>query len=348
MKLHERLVSMLFPKRGVSEIRRIFEWAIFVFNNIGHRCFDEDVVFFGFDPVRGMGYRDTKPSSDQWLGYLKRFEKLETLDLRLPSLTDQGMRLVEALKSVRRTEVSCRNISETAFSAFGKLDRLEVLHLRECYHFTDWSFSQLPLEGLTELCLWDADISDGVGDHFDRLCSLKVLELGGSQRVTNNISARISLMPNLETLSLYGCVHFSDWGLPELSNAAKLRSLILRGNITDLGLDALLQISTLEELEIQYSRVTLAGVLKFLSAATSLKKFAFWTQTTPPLSSSEFYEIQCECRKRNITLEAGGPLLFYKQDVSYWIRYYYGPRFTVLDRDKCWYYDGGGSPVIVR
>jgi hypothetical protein len=99
---------------------------------------------------------------------------------------------------------------------------------------------------------------------FEKLHSLRVLELIISQSVGDDGLARISRLKHLERLVLYYSP-ITDEGLAQLSGMTQLRSLsiVMSPTIGDAGVRHLRGLTHLIRLNVGYSKITNAGLREF-------------------------------------------------------------------------------------
>jgi hypothetical protein len=121
------------------------------------------------------------------------------------------------------------------------------------------------LRSLEVLLFWDApQITDAGAAHLTNMPSLRCLGMGSSQ-VGDRGLATIARLPRLEDLSMQ-CNNVTDEGLTALAGNSRLKDLWIGGldkrpsRITNAGVLHLTKLSSLQELDLQYTHVTLEGL----------------------------------------------------------------------------------------
>jgi hypothetical protein len=155
------------------------------------------------------------------------------------------------------------------------LPRLRFLGLTE--HSVDDAGLQYvgQLQHLEVLLYWDAPgVTDAGARHLRNLPRLQCLNMGSSEIGDRGLEA-FAQLPRLEELVMQGN-NVTDKGLAALAGHRRLKSLWVGGDdqrasrITNAGVRHLATIASLEELDLQYSQVTLEG-LKPLQKLPGLK-----------------------------------------------------------------------------
>lgn len=125
------------------------------------------------------------------------------------------------------------------------------------------------LRYLEVLLFWNApQITDAGASQLTNMPSLRCLHIGSSQ-VGDRGLATIARLPRLEDLSMQ-CNNFTDAGLAALSGHPRLKDLWIGGldgrnsQITNAGVLHLAKLPALEELDLQYTQVTLEGLSPLL------------------------------------------------------------------------------------
>jgi len=142
------------------------------------------------------------------------------------------------LSALRSIEV---NLDEAEMRQIGRFRRLESFGL--------WNWWEVSDESVQELC---------------QLPRLKHVRLGDSP-VSDRSLALLARLPNLEVLELQG-TRITDDGLAVLAGHPRLRGLGIggsprrKGSFSDAGLVHLARLPQLEELNLEFTRVTPAGL----------------------------------------------------------------------------------------
>jgi Leucine-rich repeat (LRR) protein len=129
------------------------------------------------------------------------------------------------------------------------------------------------LDGIIELDLDGAKVTDAELQELSRLSALRMLSLDNTQ-VTDTGLKELSRLSALQELWLND-TQVTDTGLKELSRLSTLQELWLNGTqVTDTGLKELSRLSALQELWLDDTHVTDSG-LKELSRLSALKTLSF-------------------------------------------------------------------------
>ncbi len=163
--------------------------------------------------------------------------------------------------------------TDAALQWMPKFPRLKRLFLKEG-QATDQSMrfvAELP--ELEIFFVWDArKLADAGTQHLARLTKLKSVHISNSP-VSDGTLKVFGGLPNLEKLSLQGN-HFTDAGVPYLSNLKSLKSLWIghgKGKLTEKIAPDLAKLTNLEELDLQRIPLTDEGVEK-LKTLTKLRQ----------------------------------------------------------------------------
>ncbi len=163
--------------------------------------------------------------------------------------------------------------TDAALQWMPKFPRLKQLLLKEG-QATDKSMrfvAELP--ELEVFFVWDAHkLTDAGTQHLAKLTKLKNIHIGNSP-ISDGTLKVFGGLPNLEKLSLQGN-HFTDAGVPYLSNLKLLKSLWIgrgKGKLTDKIAPDLAKLTNLEELDLQRVPLTDKAVEK-LKPLTELRQ----------------------------------------------------------------------------
>ena len=184
------------------------------------------------------------------LPHLNAFPELRQLCLKETQATDDDLRIVGALKSLKRLYFwDAKHITDAGVSHLSGLKNLENVHL---------SFSQISDDGLQILSglpaiqvisVQGGRFSDrGLGFLKDKN-QLRGLWLGaGSKAITDAGVRQLGGLTNLEYLCLQG-TKVTDTGLGYLGGLSKLEKLYLSNTgVTDSGLEHLKELKCLKKL----------------------------------------------------------------------------------------------------
>lgn len=158
--------------------------------------------------------------------------------------SDEGLRLVAAFPHLKRLSLYRGQATDEALAAVAELKELEVI--------SSWSTKSVTDKGIRHL----AGLKNLREIYFD------------AGRLGDGAMAIFGTLPNLEVLRMLIGNEISDSGLRHLRGASRLRELAIgMGSkpITDAGVEHLLELTSLENLNLQDSRISPAGVAKLLS-----------------------------------------------------------------------------------
>jgi hypothetical protein len=158
--------------------------------------------------------------------------------------TDEGLRLVAAFPHLKRLSLYRGQATDDALAAVAELKELEVI--------SSWSTKSITDKGVRHL----AGLKKLREIYFD------------AGRLGDGAMAIFGTLPNLEVLRMLIGNEISDAGLRHLRGATRLRELAIgMGSkpFTDAGVEHLLELTSLENLNLQDSRISPAGVAKLLS-----------------------------------------------------------------------------------
>lgn len=197
--------------------------------------------------ITSLSLFDCENCNDQTVKSFTHLNDLELLDLYRPSITEEGVKIIASLKNLKTLRLTYSDITDRGFSHLKALKNLEELALVG---------NEITSEGIKNI------------KHFK---NLKKLSFEGN--ITNEHLKQISLLTQLEELSLSGFPEFRDRGLSYLGSLKNLKRLELRLGtyITDEGLKELLQLSNLEYLKLSDGFLIKDKDLSFLNSLPKLK-----------------------------------------------------------------------------
>ncbi len=214
-------------------------------------------------------YEDVRPYSDNTImPHLSELTGLKELTVRLPDLTDQGMRHLKALTGLEFLSVSGLGVTDAGLKYLEDMQSLQVL---SC---------------------WTTLTDDGLA-HVGKLPALQELSINVTS-VKGPGLAHIAKLPALEYLWLSG-ENFGNSGLQYLRDFPALKSLRLHGEnlrISNLGMKYIGQIHGLEELQlIRFEGVTDAG-LEYLKPLHSLRLLELHKSITTDAALATISELE--------------------------------------------------------
>lgn len=200
--------------------------------------------------------------SDVHLATVAKAPWLEELRLGETCVTDEGIRFLTALHSLRILRLSRTRISDRALECLGTLHKLEMLDIDHT-RVTDRGISHLSaLQSLRVLQLGDTKISDRALLHLSKLTALEDLYLKNDRIGDDGLRHLVSL-PKLGYLDLRA-TRVTDQGLTMLDQFPALEILRLDDcAISDAGIIHLGRIESLQVLDLFGAKgVTAAGVAR--------------------------------------------------------------------------------------
>jgi Leucine-rich repeat (LRR) protein len=212
------------------------------------------------------------------LEHLSGLVHLETLDLRSPYLSDEGVAQLGTLRELRSLTIAGR-LSDSALQPIAGLPNLEQLNFSGD-KFTGAGLSHLARHPrLRELALWGRDfrgrglaqlkdaealrtlklrafaaITDEGAREVGSLIQLTSLDIRGAgpKRSTDETLASLGALRNLKSLTIGNCA-MTDVGVADLERCALLEKLVIYGpdlRLTDSGLRAIGRLSKLRKFTI--------------------------------------------------------------------------------------------------
>lgn len=160
--------------------------------------------------------------------------------------------------------------SDGALRAASQFLKLKKLYLTQRQASDEGLSALTGLTNLEEFMVWDASAVSNAGiAHLAGLPKLKVVHVSNGA-IGDEALAVFARLPSIESLGLQGN-NFSDAGLKHLAGMKRLKSLWIgmsKQTITDAGVQHLAGLENLERLDLQYARLTSAGI----SALKDLKR----------------------------------------------------------------------------
>lgn len=161
----------------------------------------------------------------------------------------------------------CPAVSDKALAHLSQLP-LETLILRKCGKISDQGLEQLgKIRSLKVLEFFDYHFKGTDFVHLEKLHNLRVLNLGASNRLTDDAFEHIGKLTNLEELALDYGKEITDAALGHLSAKTKLQVLKLHGceKITDKGIEDLTsKLGELREISLKGCSQLSEGLIKKL------------------------------------------------------------------------------------
>jgi uncharacterized protein YjbI with pentapeptide repeats len=205
------------------------------------------------------------------LAYLGELHDLRGLSLYNIKITEAGWKHLERLRGIERLDLSFTGTTDAGLAHAAGLSQLRELKLVET-RITDRGSAHLKrLAQLRELDLSETETTGAGLADLDGLSNLSQLNLSSTQ-VTDAGLVHIKGLSNLEDLDLEWC-EINGAGLAHLKGLSRLRKLHLSLHaITDSGMASIKGLTNLQELKLSGSRISDAAVahLKGLSKLRAL------------------------------------------------------------------------------
>lgn len=197
-------------------------------------------------------------------------------------VTDNDLDAIVASPDLQKLDLSLSLITDAGVERLKPLENITDLNLFAVEHITDTAIAYIrDWRKLARLNLRGTDVTDTALEYIGQILSLRSLDISCTQ-VTNNGLEHLSSLAALEELVLGGN-KITGAGLRILRHLPALRSLSLSGaqkrnsgtwmvSLTDLDLDAVAGLRSLESLDLAGVRITDAGLarLKPLTHLTAL------------------------------------------------------------------------------
>jgi Leucine-rich repeat (LRR) protein len=193
--------------------------------------------------------------SDDDLGVLRAYPKIESLNLSLTAITDAGLKHIAELTQLTDLNLNGTNVTGRGLEHLVDLPKLQNLQLLG----TSIEAGQLEwlarLTSLTCVRLPSEAVDDRTAAILGRLPRLQLLDLSQS-RITDDGLARLASLVELRDLSLSDTA-ITDVGVSHLAGAVHLRTLNLSNSgVTDGGIRHLAHLMDLRQLYLNETVVT--------------------------------------------------------------------------------------------
>ncbi len=231
--------------------------------------------------VRSLSLFYAENVTDTGIAHLKHWKRLEQLNVRGTKVTSTLFEHLANMLSLRSLDVGFSRVNDDNFERLGELPNLERFSLGG----NKMSGTALPLLKLlpnlrelsvgghqrTDSGLWSINVTDFNVSNIAELNGLKMLDLSGTA-ISDLGVAQLSRLKKLETLDL-SRTKLTDKGVTALAKIQSLRHLKLAqsSSIDDSALIAFQTFENLEVLELQETKITYEGLMRF-SPKPILKK----------------------------------------------------------------------------
>jgi len=162
-----------------------------------------------------------KQLSDEKFGGLSLtdLESIEELHFIKTKVTDQGLRFVRPLTTLKNLDLYCSHITGEGFKHLGSLASLTRLNLYKARNINDQGLEYISsLTSLRVLNLYRSNITDEGVKHLASLTSLTNLNLGHTG-ITGAAFKHLGTLTSLAFLDLSGCHEITEQGFRDLEKA---------------------------------------------------------------------------------------------------------------------------------
>lgn len=186
--------------------------------------------------------------------------QVTAINLRASWVTDNDLRRLAAFPALTSLDLSLTRVTDQGMQELRGLTGVVELNLRFAEYVTDEGVAAIKnWKKLRRLVLHGTKASDTSLDHIAGITTLESLDLG-SVMLTDVALERLTVLPNLKELAIGGN-ELGDAGLQALRQMPGLLLLDLSGrqgtdsnvwaiSMSDVGLDAILTLSQLQELRL--------------------------------------------------------------------------------------------------
>jgi Leucine-rich repeat (LRR) protein len=246
------------------------------------RIDDTTMIFISqLKSLKGLYFSGTGQVTDEGLAALQHLPNLEEITFEGEGkITSASLRHLSKIPSLKKLSFFCNTVSDKDFIYLRDMPQLKTLMLQHT-NITDSGLQFLSnLQKLEDLDLYDTDVTDAGIPHLVKLKSLRRLEFkkhwqSKKEPITEKAAPFLAQIPTLEYLE-FESLAVTDYALSELSKLPNLKTLCaIYGrsgeSVTNIGLQHLSKIKSLESLSINTEKVTDEGILS-LTKLTNLKE----------------------------------------------------------------------------
>ncbi len=242
------------------------------------------------EKVRSLNLHYAEYVTDTGIAHLKHWTNLEHLNVRGTKVTSMLFEHLTNMVLLRSLDIGHSRVNDDNFERLAELPNMERLS----FGGNKMSGSALPLlKLLPKLCelsiggqqrtdsgLWSVSVGDFNIGNIAELASLKMLDLSDTT-ITDSGVAQLARLDKLETLNL-NRTKLTGKGVATLAGIRSLRHLKLAqsGSIDDSVLLALETFTNLEVLELQESRISFDGLMRYSPSRRLRKLFIGGTPLT--------------------------------------------------------------------
>jgi hypothetical protein len=215
--------------------------------------------------------------TDIGIEHLAKLDLLKKVNLWGDGITDKSMAALSKMKSLETLDISSRNITDAGMEQLARCPNLKSLSLQNT-PITNVSLTHLAkLKTLNSLNFWNTKITGKSLSALKEITQLTNLSFL-MENLNEDFTSYLTELKTLETLRLqYLGFNVKDENLAHLSNLTSLKNLSItvrepnRILITNAGMAHLLELKSLENLYINDCQNITDEGLKYFECLTSLK-----------------------------------------------------------------------------
>ncbi len=251
-----------FSDNGLAHLKNIPSLRIL---HIGYlrQITDAGLVHLSeLDKLENLSLHWNENITDKGIVNLKKMQSLKKLDVSHARLTDDGVAHLKDIKTLEYLNLPHEGITDKGLSYLVELDKLKHLSVPRV-HYVDPSmnkeyYTDKGLESLSrcrlleELTVGSIGITDAGMSHIVKLQNLKVLNLFGCDKVTNEGLAKLTALKSLKNLNLHE-TQVTVSGLSQLNAMPQLTHLDVYPLIDNGSTLNIAGLTNLEDLDLGFS-----------------------------------------------------------------------------------------------
>jgi hypothetical protein len=200
-------------------------------------------------------------TDDQGLSRLVRVPGISErrLDLTLPNVTNDGLKLVAKLSKVQALVLDGSKVTDAGLIHLRELGELRRLYLQNTQVIGNGLRHLEHQKNLEELFFASCPLTEKAFQHLGRMTQLKTLHLQETP-LNDILMAHLTTLRGIENFAIGG-TRIGDQGLARLADFKNLKRLDLFGTrVSDASLPLLESMTNLESLNLSMSKVSRSGI----------------------------------------------------------------------------------------